>query len=123
LAFGFLLLALVTGGVLSAFASKDPDGLEWAVARITGQSELAAPHGALHRGLAQLQQKTALLPEYDFRKLDRKGASPEPGREAARFHPGTGLAGVLGALLTLAFALLMGLLVKKRSMGKAYGLN
>jgi cobalt/nickel transport system permease protein len=122
-ALAFLLLALVTGGVLSAFASKDPDGLEWALARVTGHSELAAPQNALHRGLAALQQKTALLPDYDFRNAGQKAPANESGRDARRFHPGTGLSGVLGALLTLGVAALLGLLAKKRSTGKAYGIN
>jgi cobalt/nickel transport system permease protein len=122
-ALAFLLLALVTGGVLSAFASKNPDGLEWALARVTGHSELAASQSALHRGLAVLQQKTALLPDYDFRNVGQKTPAGASGRDVRRFNPGTGLAGVLGALLTLAVAALLGLLAKKRSTGKAYGIN
>lgn len=32
--------ALFMGGILSHFASEDPDGLEWSLARITGSTEL-----------------------------------------------------------------------------------
>ncbi|MFZ4855102.1 MAG: energy-coupling factor ABC transporter permease [Desulfuromonadaceae bacterium] len=34
---GFLLAALLTGGILSWFASGHPDGLEWSIAKVTGQ--------------------------------------------------------------------------------------
>ena len=34
---GFLLAALLTGGILSWFASERPDGLEWSIAKVTGQ--------------------------------------------------------------------------------------
>ena len=34
---GFLVTALLSGGVLSWFASERPDGLEWSIAKVTGQ--------------------------------------------------------------------------------------
>jgi cobalt/nickel transport system permease protein len=35
----FLAAAVLTGGVVSWFASGDPDGLEWAIAKMTGKEE------------------------------------------------------------------------------------
>lgn len=35
----FLIAALLTGGVLSRFASEQPDGLEWSIAKVTGRAE------------------------------------------------------------------------------------
>jgi cobalt/nickel transport system permease protein len=82
-------LALVAAGGLSWAASRNPDGLEWAVARVAGR-ELAATEPAQRRAEA-LQRGTALLPNYGFRE-----AGPQPSRA------GTSLAGILGGLATLA---------------------
>ena len=124
----FLLVAVVTGGVVSAFASKDPDGLEWAIARMTGSAALKGPQAGLHRTLALVQQKIALLPDYDFRKTAAAGGSTARGPEAAtkedeRFHLGTGLAGIVGALVTLLLTFMSGYLLKKRSGRRVYGIN
>lgn len=40
IAVSFLIIAAVTGGLLSWFASSNPDGLEWSVARLYGKQEL-----------------------------------------------------------------------------------
>lgn len=73
----FLLAALLTGGIVSWFASKNPDGLEWAIARVTGKEELKGPGQGVHGMLASLQEKTAFLPDYSFRKpAEPKGAVP-----------------------------------------------
>lgn len=121
---GFLLLAVVTGGVVSAFASKDPDGLEWAIARITGGSELKA-QGALHQSLARLQDKVALLPDYDFRNSAPK---PEPAtapraERPLSLHPGTSLAGMIGSLAVLILVVASGFFLKRRNLRKAYGIH
>ena len=39
----FLVAALLTGGIISWFASENPDGLEWAIAKVTGKEELTGP--------------------------------------------------------------------------------
>lgn len=38
--FGFLLMAILTAGVLSRLASEHPDGLEWSIAKVTGKEQL-----------------------------------------------------------------------------------
>jgi cobalt/nickel transport system permease protein len=38
--FGFLVMAILTGGVLSRLASERPDGLEWSIAKVTGKQPL-----------------------------------------------------------------------------------
>jgi len=115
----FLAAAVLVGGVVSWFASENPDGLEWAIAGVTGKEELAGPTGGIYGGLAAIQQKTAFLPDYSFRK------SEEPGREAATAEGGqkseegskvgTSLSGIVGALMTLALALFIGFVLRKRS--------
>ena len=60
-------LALAVGGVASWFASAHPDGLEWAMARVTGGEGEVASTGPVHQGLAAVQEKTAILPDYAFK--------------------------------------------------------
>ena len=87
------LLALGTGGVLSWAASRAPDGLEWAVARVAG-TELETAPDPLHRALARTQD-AAPMPGYAL-----------PGRQAPS-RGQTSLAGILGGLLTLALVALV----------------
>ncbi len=60
---GFLVAALLTGGILSWFASADPDGLEWAIQKTTGKEELENS-GSLHTIAASWQERAALFPDY-----------------------------------------------------------
>ncbi|WP_298266646.1 energy-coupling factor ABC transporter permease [Geobacter sp.] len=114
----FLAAALLTGGIVSWFASKDPDGLEWAIARVTGKEELKGPEQGLHGALAALQNKTAILSDYAFRKpVAPKNGGTQPGDETTKVEEsrlGTSVSGLLGALMTLAFALLSGFLLRRR---------
>jgi cobalt/nickel transport system permease protein len=115
----FLAAALLTGGIASWFASKNPDGLEWAIARATGKEELKGPGQGVPGALAALQGKTALLPDYSIRKPagpDTPGPNPAGEKKKdAVINPGTSAAGIIGALMTLALAFLGGLFLKKRN--------
>ncbi len=97
-----MVAALVLGGILSSFASEKPDGLEWAIFHTSGKEELGSPQG-IHEVFSNLQEKTAVLPEYDF-----KTTSEAPSRIINR---GTSLAGVGGGLLTLLLISLFGYLL------------
>jgi len=114
----FLAVAVLTGGIVSWFASKDPDGLEWAIAKVTGTEELAGPAQGLHGTLAEVQRKTSLLPDYSFRKSGETAkheAQPVAQREnKGESRLGTSVSGVIGAFITLAVALLVGFILKKR---------
>ena len=79
---GLALFAVVTGGVLSWFASTHPDGLEWSVKGVTGQEELAAPREGVHGALAGLQEKLSFLPDYDFKKPEAEKTGPKGGKLA-----------------------------------------
>lgn len=120
----FLAAAFLTAGILSWFASSNPDGLEWAIAKVTGQEELKAPRQGLRGALASLQEATAFLPDYSFRKpaeplkdavLNREAtkASGEPKKDGVnRFA--TSVSGVVGASLTLSLVFLCGFVLKRR---------
>ena len=106
----FLALALLTGGFVSWFASKNPDGLEWAIAKVTGSEELAAAQDGVHARLAALQNSIAFLPDYTFKQ---SGQQPE-NRERQESSLGTSVAGIAGGLLTLTIAFLSGVFLRKR---------
>jgi cobalt/nickel transport system permease protein len=116
---GLLIIAVITGGALSWFASTYPDGLEWSMSKTSGQEELAS-HNPIHRILSKIQEKTAFLPDYNF-----KQTAPEPPAPAEEKSPswpdvnrGTSVAGLVGAVITLFLAGLIGFglrLIKKRT--------
>lgn len=58
--------AVLIGGGVSLFASSNPDGLEWSMEKITGSTELEAD-GEVYDKAADIQQTTALLPDYTFK--------------------------------------------------------
>ncbi len=126
----FLAAALITGGIISRFASKNPDGLEWAIKRSTGATELEAMKAGIHGALASLQERTAFLPDYTFRKPDgesKGGAAPmvertkpgETGRNAAGNKLGTSVSGLIGGGITLGLALMCGFLLRKKAQPAA----
>jgi len=79
----FLAAAVLTGGVVSWFASDDPDGLEWAIAKTTGKEKVTGPGHGVHGMLTALQEKIAFLPDYSFRKRAKRKATV-PGRKGVR---------------------------------------
>ncbi len=97
----FAFIALMTGGILSFYASSHPDGLEWSVKKVAGTSEIEA-EDTLYRAVAAIQEKLSFLPDYDFKEGNGTG---------------TGISGIVGALITSALAFLSGLIItgiKKR---------
>jgi len=111
----FFGVALFSGCLLSPFASSQPDGLEWSLFKTAGTEEPAESGGPLHTLLAGVQTKTAFLPDYGF----RQGAGSSPSRDISfSFSPadgstGTSFSGLIGSILTLAIASLLGLLLKR----------
>ena len=78
--------AVLIGGGLSLFASSNPDGLEWSIERITGSTDLEAD-GSIYETAENVQEVTALLPDYAFR-----------GSDSA---VGTSFSGVVGSLIVV----------------------
>lgn len=111
-----LLCATVfIGGILSWYASSNPDGLEWSIENVMGTPELEAS-GGIYDTLSNLQEKTAFLPDYSFKTdSEAKIESNSP------INGGTSLSGIIGILLTLAFATSIGLIsyrYRKRNQKK-----
>lgn len=122
----FALLALATAGLLSWFASAQPDGLEWSIARTTGHPELTSAESALHARLAAVQKKLALFADYKFDLNAEPGSTTAPAKTdqgvAEEVWPAvdssTSLAGVIGGLATLALVLGVGYLLRRRKASR-----
>jgi cobalt/nickel transport system permease protein len=110
---GLFLAALLTGGIFSWFASSNPDGLEWSIAKITGRHEWQSS-GPVHRALASLQQTVAILPDYSF-KTTSQGFQMT---ENAQARAGSSLSGILGGVCTLFVTFLIGFILKKHERRK-----
>ena len=103
----FAIAALLVGGVVSWFASKRPDGLEWSARRVSGREELPSPTGAWHHGMDRAQKATSSLPNYSFGPAQGQPQASTPRWPAP--NAGTSASGLIGAGLTLLVALGVGL--------------
>ena len=59
----------IIGGVLALFASDNPDGLEWAMEKVAGTSELISD-GKIYDKADDIQTTTAILPDYSIKDSD-----------------------------------------------------
>lgn len=94
---GTLGLAAVTSGLLSAFASANPDGLEWSIMQVAGAG--FGHTSAAHMVLDSIQSATALLPDYAFRAVENALTS--------------GAAGLIGCAAVFALAVLTGAILTR----------
>jgi len=112
---GLAVATVLIGGALSWFASSNPDGLEWSIAKVVGGDGELASSGRIHQSLATLQKKLAFLPDYGFRSSagadNAPGAKPEAA--GAVVDPGTSVSGLVGGVLTLLVAVLIGWLLRR----------
>lgn len=108
-----LMLTLITGGALSLYASSHPDGLEWSIEKVTGQGELEAEDSGIFGFFASVQEKTAILPDYDFKtaedghtnkiRIDGEvsGTITSGTAVSGTSLSGTSLSGIVGSVMTL----------------------
>ncbi len=104
----FAVLALVTGGVLSWFASTHPDGLEWSIERITGRAELPEATQGIVPALKGIQGRTAFLPDYTFPPPGNESKKEEAASGWPGIDAGTSTAGIVGAAIVLGMIMLIG---------------
>lgn len=81
------ICTLIIAGGVSLFASSHPDGLEWSIEKITGDTELEAPGDSIYQGSQSVQESTAVLPDYGFKRSDSSF--------------GTTFSGIAGAVVVL----------------------
>ncbi|MFA5905766.1 MAG: PDGLE domain-containing protein, partial [Desulfobacula sp.] len=84
----------------------------------SGSEELTAPEKGIHSSLSAIQEKTAFLPDYGFKKetphADETPAGEEPSETWPAVNPGTSVSGLVGGLLTLCLAVIIGFVIKRR---------
>ncbi len=112
---GLAIVAAIVGGAVSWFASTHPDGLEWSIAKVTGQEEVSGDDMGIHKDLAGLQEKTAFLPDYGFKTAE---AENDSGESWPAVNAGTSVSGLVGGSLTLGLVLLTGFALKLRPAGR-----
>jgi cobalt/nickel transport system permease protein len=127
-ALGFLAAAVITGGILSWFASEHPDGLEWSITKVTGQEELTGEEKGLHIKLSSLQKSLAFLPGYAFKNAEdakptEKTAEKKAGQEYKKegIKPvadklATSISGIVGGTITLSLCFLIGFILKRKTL-------
>lgn len=105
----FVVVAAITGGALSWFASTHPDGLEWSIEKVTGKGELSEREHGLAPVLKGLQEKTAFLPDYNFKPAEKEAKKEEAPPAWPGIEAGASVAGVVGAVIVLGVIVLIGM--------------
>ena len=102
------ILAVITGGALSWFASSHPDGLEWSIEKTTGKPELPEHEHGVAATLKEVQGTTALMPDYNFKPAEgeKKAENEKPSWPSVEV--GTSVAGVMGAAFVLVLVIIVG---------------
>lgn len=112
---GLLIVAVLTGGMLSWFASANPDGLEWSIEKVFGKPELPQQESGIAPVLKKFQEKTAFLPDYRFKKEDNKteaAESAKKGNSWPKVESGRSVAGIIGSITVLVLVLIVSLGIK-----------
>lgn len=104
----FVILAMITGGALSWFASTHPDGLEWSIEKVTGKGELEEATQGIAPTLKQIQEKTAFLPDYGFKPAANEPSNENEAPAWPGIEAGTSVSGIIGGTIVLIFILMIG---------------
>lgn len=115
---GLGVAALVAGVALSWFAATSSDGLEWSIAKTLGAEEELSTSSSAHETAADLQEGTAVLPDYAF-KEDEAAAAEEPAADEPAPWPavdaGTSVSGLIGGAIVAGVVILIGFVLHRRS--------
>lgn len=113
---GLLVSTILVGGILSWFASGNPDGLEWSMEKTAGTTELEA-NTKLHETLGNFQEKTSFLPDYNFKSSGNEENDNE-GENWPTISTGTTVSGIVGGAMTLLLAVVVGIFIGKSKKRK-----
>lgn len=105
----FAALTLITGGGLSWFASTHPDGLEWSIEKITGGEGLPEPDHGIAPVLKRIQEKTAFLPDYQFKPPAGEAKQEQASPAWPAVDAGVSTAGVIGGAIVLGMVMVIGM--------------
>lgn len=110
------LLAIITGGAFSWFASTNPDGLEWSIEKIYGKPEIPEKENPITKNLSKIQEKTAILPDYSF---PSKAAEEENSPSWPAIDTGTSVSGIIGGIMVLVLVIIFGMGIKIMNKNRA----
>lgn len=91
-------LFVIIGGGISLLASSNPDGLEWSIEKITGDTEIESSDTSIYETTEQIQDATSILPDYAFKNSDST--------------VGTSVSGIVGCGITVLVLLIIGYIIK-----------
>ncbi len=104
----FVVVSIITAGVLSLFASSHPDGLEWSIEKTSSTATFTGKFSQLVHGTLQaVQEKIAFLPDYSF----KSAALQDETKKLAS----TSVAGVTGCLVFLIVAIVTALIIRSKT--------
>lgn len=103
----FAIAAVTIGGILSWYASGNPDGLEWSLYNSASQKDFEQVSW-LDEKLANIQSRISILPDYSFKTSAEVSTQQSPILE----QTGTSVAGIVGGLMTLLLAIFIGVIIK-----------
>jgi len=73
IAVSFVVLAFIFGGFFSLYAASGPDGLEWAIERVSGKENIEFGSGSpFHSAASVIQEKTSLFADYSLKNFSDK---------------------------------------------------
>ncbi len=108
-----LLVSIFVGGVVSWFASSHPDGLEWAIGRTGVVDELQAPDDYIHSSLNNIQEHTAVFPDYGF---GGENGNTEDGQHTV-VDKGLTVSGITGGIITMLLIVVAGYFIRGYQRG------
>jgi cobalt/nickel transport system permease protein len=83
--------------------------------------ELKKPDESVYVIAEKVQEKTALMPGYDFRDKKEGSADKDAQQSSPAVSPGTSLSGIIGGAFTLALILAFGLFLRRRKAANPSG--
>lgn len=89
---------VIIGGTISLLASSNPDGLEWSIQKLTGDTEIESKEDEIFQTASKVQEVTSFLPDYTFK--DNETAV------------GTSISGLVGCTITVTFLCAIGYIIK-----------
>jgi cobalt/nickel transport system permease protein len=107
-----MIMAVLTGGILSWFASANPDGLEWSIEKVYGKSELPEQEQGVVALLKSFQEKTAFLTDYTFGESGEEHNEEENSPSWPETDVGTSLSGIVGSIIILGVSMIFGFGIK-----------
>ena len=105
-----VVLSLVIGGGVSSLASQNPDGLEWALARVGYHEASARPPAGIHDELATLQERTTAFPGYSLPQSSDLALPSAVSTDSPIAR--SSLPGAVGVVFVLLFATALGFLLR-----------